>query len=153
MELIVENQRLTRINIKHHSPDIQEYYNSATSEREKDNRSCAIKIYEIGACEFEDLPMVAATVGRIVGEFGRSGEGSYALVDIPYQNSLEAVFSYFVDNVDHFYIRTRLAFKDGIEKYELHRREQHYTSSSVFWLLRSDHDACISQPNSEPFVN
>lgn len=140
MGIIIENQRLKGIIIKHHSKEVQDYYNSATSESEKDNRSNAIKLYEIGACEFEDLPMVDATIGRIFGEFKRAGTGSYKDVEVLYQNVLEAAFAYFVDNHDHFYVRTKLAFADGIDKYELHRREQHYTSSSVFWLLELDHD-------------
>lgn len=140
MTVLEENQRLTGINIKHHSHEIQEYYHSATSESEKDNRSNAIKLYEIGVCTFNDLSMVEATIGRVFGQFNRSGKDSYELVEVPYQNVLEATFAYFVDNVDHFYIRTRLAFEDGIEKYELHRREQHYTSNSVFWLLESAHN-------------
>ncbi|MED3876480.1 hypothetical protein [Lysinibacillus capsici] len=140
METIVENQRLERIIIKHHSKKVQDYYNSATSDSEKDNRSNAIKFYEIGAYEFEDLPMVEATIGRIIGEFKRAGNGAYKGVEVLYQNVLEAAFAYFVDNHDHFYVRTKLAFADGIDKYELHRREQHYTSSSVFWLLKLAHD-------------
>ncbi|MED4699557.1 hypothetical protein P9436_10875 [Lysinibacillus capsici] len=140
METIVENSRLIPINIKHHSKKVQDYYNSATSESEKDNRSNAIKVYEIGACEYEDLPMVEATIGRISGEFKRAGTGAYKGVEVLYQNVLEATFAYFVDNHDHFYVRTKLAFADGIDKYELHRREQHYTSSSVFWLLKLAHD-------------
>ena len=58
--------------IKHHSKKDQDYYNSTTSESEKDNRSNAIKFYEIGACEFEDLPMVEVTIGRIFGEFKKN---------------------------------------------------------------------------------
>lgn len=139
MQVTLENDRLTTINIKHHSPEVQAYYNEATSEWDKKKRGYAIKAYEIGTCEFEDLPMVSATVGRILEEFGRSGKGSYKNVEIPYANPLEAAFHYFVDNVDHFYLRTRLAYEDGINKYELHRRGPHYTSDSVFWLLKETH--------------
>jgi len=140
MEINVESPSLIPINIKYHSKKVQDYYNSATSESEKDNKSNAIKVYEIGACEFEDLPMVEATIGRIFGEFKRAGTGAYKGVEVLYQNVLEAAFAYFVDNHDHFYVRTKLAFADGIDKYELHRREQHYTSRSVFWLLKLSHD-------------
>lgn len=139
MQVTLENERLAPINIKHHSPEVQAYYNEATSQWDKKKRGYAIKAYEIGTCEFEDLPMVTATVGRILEEFGRSGKGSYKDVEIPYANPLEATFNYFVDNVDHFYLRTRLAYEDGIEKYELHRRGLHYTSDSVFWLLKEAH--------------
>ncbi|KMY28258.1 hypothetical protein ACZ11_23780 [Lysinibacillus xylanilyticus] len=137
---IAGNHRLKGIIIKHHSKKVQDYYNSVTLESKKDNRSNAIKLYEIGACEFEDLPMVEATIGRIFGEFKRAGTGAYKDVEVLYQNVIEAAFAYFVDNHDHFYVRTKLAFADGIDKYELHRREQHYTSSSVFWLLHLAHD-------------
>lgn len=139
MQVTLENHRLASINIKHHSSEVQAYYNAATSEWDKRKRSYAIKAYEIGTCKFEDLPMVAETVGRILEEFGRSGKGSYKNVEIPYANPLEATFAYFVDNIDHFYLRTRLAYEEGIEKYELHRRGRHYTSDSVFWLLEEAH--------------
>lgn len=139
MQLTLENERLAPINIKHHSPEVQAYYNEATSEWDKKKRGYAIKAYEIGTCEFEGLPMVTATAGRILDEFGRSEKGSYKNVEIPYENPLEATFNYFVDNVDHFYLRTRLAYEDGIEKYELHRRGPNYTSDSVFWLLKEAH--------------
>lgn len=84
--------------------------------------------------------MVEATIGRIFGEFKRAGTGANKGIEVLYQNVLEAAFAYFVDNHDHFYICTKLAYEDGIKKYELHRREQHYTSSSVFWLLITEHD-------------
>lgn len=84
--------------------------------------------------------MVEATIGRTFCEFKRAGTGANKGIEVLYQNVLEAAFAYFVDNHDPFYICTKLAYEEGIKKYELLRREQHYTSSSVFWLLITEHD-------------
>lgn len=136
-----EDNIMKNINIKHHSNEIQAYYLAAKDTYDKNKRSIAIKVHEILNLPFEHLEMNTELVSRVCGQLKRvrKGEGIYANVKFTHGTVIEAVFAYIVDNYNYFYIRMQEAYKDGIDKYEIHRMLDDYSSVSVFWTLKKTH--------------